>query len=270
MKKGRFYFIVILIVVLSVNTQADKEPLESEYESLLIGQARPELTGIEQLYIDLHLDNSISHVDMKTLEDIHKQIESRLVNANINVISRPFLDSRPILSLADSNLHLSKLRIDIESLELEEPKQCVFRIQTSLATKVYLTKPSKLLIEADFWKSESVMQAVLFEDMPLRVTDVVLVQVDTFIQAYKSANPPGEELSVADSDIVIRVPEEQAESNLNIKTAEHNYVASRSSEVFHKYDCRWAQNISQENLVIYSNREEAINAGKRPCKTCNP
>jgi hypothetical protein len=114
------------------------------------------------------------------------------------------------------------------------------------------------------------MQAVSFEEMPLQVTDVVLRQVDTFIQAYKSANHPGDELSGADSDIFIKVPEEQAKSSLNIETAEYNYVASKSSEVFHKSDCRWAQNISQENLVGYRTREAAIKAGKRPCKSCNP
>ncbi len=48
------------------------------------------------------------------------------------------------------------------------------------------------------------------------------------------------------------------------------FIASKGSDVFHKADCRWAQNISTDNLILYRNREEAVMAGKRPCKWCNP
>jgi len=52
--------------------------------------------------------------------------------------------------------------------------------------------------------------------------------------------------------------------------AEYEYVASKNSNVFHKPDCRWAKKISSENLVGYNSREEAIKAGKRPCRWCKP
>lgn len=48
------------------------------------------------------------------------------------------------------------------------------------------------------------------------------------------------------------------------------YVASKIREPFHKADCEWASRISPENLVTYSSREEAIQAGHRPCKVCRP
>lgn len=48
------------------------------------------------------------------------------------------------------------------------------------------------------------------------------------------------------------------------------FSASKTSSVFHKSDCRLAQNISTDNLVSYRNRDEAVRAGKRPCKRCNP
>ena len=49
-----------------------------------------------------------------------------------------------------------------------------------------------------------------------------------------------------------------------------SYVASRNSEVFHKPGCKGAAKISEKNLVRYSTRDEAIQAGKKPCHECNP
>ena len=48
------------------------------------------------------------------------------------------------------------------------------------------------------------------------------------------------------------------------------YVASARSQVFHRPDCKSAAKISEKNLVHYASREEAIQAGKKPCHECNP
>jgi methylphosphotriester-DNA--protein-cysteine methyltransferase len=48
------------------------------------------------------------------------------------------------------------------------------------------------------------------------------------------------------------------------------YVASRNSAVFHRADCKSAAKISEKNLVRYNMREEAIQAGKKPCAGCRP
>lgn len=48
------------------------------------------------------------------------------------------------------------------------------------------------------------------------------------------------------------------------------YLASANSQVFHKADCRSAANIAAKNLVRYNTRDEAVQAGKRPCAECKP
>ena len=48
------------------------------------------------------------------------------------------------------------------------------------------------------------------------------------------------------------------------------YVASRNSQVFHKAGCKSAAKISEKNLVRYNSRDEAMQAGKKPCHECNP
>ncbi len=48
------------------------------------------------------------------------------------------------------------------------------------------------------------------------------------------------------------------------------YVASRNKEIFHYPRCEWALKILPENVQQFTNREEAIAAGKTPCKVCRP
>jgi len=104
--------------------------------------------------------------------------------------------------------------------------------------------------------------------MPAKVTGVVLEQVDTFIHAYVAANPPGTRPS-APNDITVK-PAKLIKPDAKPAVAEHKYIASKNSRVFHKSDCRWVKRISAKNIVSYSSRDKATEAGKRPCKTCNP
>ncbi|GLI14227.1 MAG: SUMF1/EgtB/PvdO family nonheme iron enzyme [Methanosarcina thermophila] len=48
------------------------------------------------------------------------------------------------------------------------------------------------------------------------------------------------------------------------------YIGNSDSKIFHYADCSSAERISPENRVIFNSREEAIAAGYRPCKRCNP
>jgi phosphatidylserine/phosphatidylglycerophosphate/cardiolipin synthase-like enzyme len=52
--------------------------------------------------------------------------------------------------------------------------------------------------------------------------------------------------------------------------ATDSYVASKNSQVFHKADCKSATKISEKNLIHYATRDEAIQAGKKPCAECQP
>ncbi|ACX52448.1 nuclease (SNase domain protein) [Ammonifex degensii KC4] len=51
---------------------------------------------------------------------------------------------------------------------------------------------------------------------------------------------------------------------------ETKYIGNARSKVFHRPDCEWAQKISPRNRVEFRNKEEALEAGYRPCKVCNP
>jgi carbon storage regulator len=51
----------------------------------------------------------------------------------------------------------------------------------------------------------------------------------------------------------------------------NRYIASKDLQFFHKMDCKSAAKISEKkNLIHYATRDEAIQAGKRPCAECQP
>lgn len=49
-----------------------------------------------------------------------------------------------------------------------------------------------------------------------------------------------------------------------------SFVASANSNKFHYSGCTWAQKIRSYNLIHFSSRSQAINAGYSPCYYCSP
>ena len=46
------------------------------------------------------------------------------------------------------------------------------------------------------------------------------------------------------------------------------YVASWNRKHFHRQNCVWMENLSQEKMREFVSHEEAVEAGYKPCKTC--
>ncbi|MDN5363982.1 MAG: micrococcal nuclease [Eubacteriales bacterium] len=51
---------------------------------------------------------------------------------------------------------------------------------------------------------------------------------------------------------------------------ETKYIGNIRSRIFHRPDCQWAQKIALRNRVEFKSREEALEAGYRPCNVCSP
>lgn len=49
-----------------------------------------------------------------------------------------------------------------------------------------------------------------------------------------------------------------------------SYVANRRSGIFHYSGCRYVYRMSERNKEYYSDREDCIDDGYRPCKVCRP
>ena len=150
--------------------------------------------------------------------------------------------------------------------------QYIFRIQTSLARAVCLTEKQSLLFKADVWRVAPSMQAVSAESMSAAVTDVVLEQLEAFIHAYLVANQWTDQPSEGERKDAVSPTTRKERTAPAVKSpaAQFSYVASKNSKVFHNPECQWAKKIRPENVIGYTSRDQAIRAGRRPCKTCNP
>jgi hypothetical protein len=85
MKKGRFYFIIILIVVVSVNVQAEKGLLESELEPLLIGRPYHALSGVKEFHVLIEALHSLPDEEDLDWKKLNVQVKEVLEKENIKV-----------------------------------------------------------------------------------------------------------------------------------------------------------------------------------------
>jgi hypothetical protein len=262
--KIKTYYLILTIAagVFCAVIPCRAEPAMSQEKPLSINPLHPAFAGIDQLYLVVLQYSGWPDKDDASLKELEANIKEKLRRAGIK------LD----IPTAANILTIPELRIYINSLKLEDSQQCVFQIRTALARAVCLKDEQNPVFKADIWQSIPSIQAAPAEKMSAELSDAVLEQVEGFINIYKATNPTGTKPSDTDTNetALLTNPAEQIGKEVNSTALEYSYVASKSSNIFHKPDCRWAQNISKENLITYKSREEAMKAGKRSCKTCNP
>jgi len=161
-----------------------------------------------------------------------------------------------------------RLVVRIESAPVPEGDRYACRVQISLTRLVTLPNRPDLPIPAEVWQSRPAMEVVARPDVAEAISTAVLTQAEAFVAAWKTAGTAAPRPSDG------AVPLAAGRGLPSPKNAEtisgYAFVSSASSQVFHRPDCRWARNIASGNLVGYKSRPEAVQAGKRPCKTCKP
>jgi hypothetical protein len=111
------------------------------------------------------------------------------------------------------------------------------------------------------------MEFVSKENLTQSLTDAAGRQVDSFINEWSLAKPSHGD---PNSAVAVKASYDKKSKTSDKQNSEYKFVASKNGKVFHKADCSSAARISAVNLVSYTSREEAVSAGKRPCKQCNP
>jgi Metal binding domain of Ada len=157
-----------------------------------------------------------------------------------------------------------RLHIHIETVSVEGCGRTVYRVQTALSRIVTFTDHRELKVQADVWRVKPVMEAVADPNLAEAVTDAVLTQAEVFASACQGAKR-----LLRTSPAQPATPP-SGEATADSQDAQQMFVASKGSSVFHRADCRWAQNIAEHNRVTYPTRAAALADGKRPCKSCKP
>lgn len=275
MKTQKYYFLLTAAIAILCAGAGGKAQLPPhEQQPILLGRANPALAGIDKLYVVIEPADARPSKDGLVWKELEAKVKTKIQEAGIRIAAGVDLGK-------GHRAHdIPELRIQMEMLKLAHLKLYAFRVQTSLATKAYL-KAQDLSFKADVWKSSASMQAVSITDMPDTVTNTILAQVQTFIHGWLAANTQGSQPAKGnDTDGSVITPRKLARTLVKSAEArspvdkpaiaEHKYVASRNSNVFHKSTCSAAKRIKPKNLVSYGSRTEVIRVGKRPCKLCMP
>lgn len=52
------------------------------------------------------------------------------------------------------------------------------------------------------------------------------------------------------------------------KSISNKIISTRTSQLFHKHNCNYSQNIKEGNIIFFRSRKDAVEAGKIPCSHC--
>ena len=239
------------------------------------------LIGVERIYVKV-VQDSITEIKLDQLES---RVSAKLAENGLKVVSADISDvndeqkqkmaevlERRGVSAKNLRVYSAKvpeLIVRVSVLRGEGAGPCVYHIQTSFAREVYL-RSQRSSQKAEIWRIDVPIVIADANGCEAAIETGALGQVDAFVAEWKRANV---QKGPADREGPATDQTPAATEKLNDETGqkvEYEYVASKNSKVFHKSDCRAAARISSENLVGFSNRDEAINSGRRPCKMCNP
>ena len=259
--KTKMNFFLPAVVVLIFCTSVHAQLPHSDGRDLF-DLTDKSLTGIKQVYVSVIRLGNEPNQDGLVWNKLRTEIIDKLAYAGIK--TTPDITAVP--------LGIAELRVKVEMLKLAASQQYVFRIQTSLARAVTLPRKRRPSFKVDVWSTEPQMQAITIKDMAGTVTKVVSEQVEIFSNAYLAANPRRVRPAKAVQREQLSKPARRkaAEKTNQRSTVKYQYVASKNSKVFHKPACIAASTIKPSNFGGYNSRDEAVKAGKRPCKRCKP
>ena len=216
------------------------------------------LRGVKEMNVDVVCSQDVKETDLKQ-QDIRENIVKQLEQAGIKVLPEQLWGTAP---------GRCRLKVLIKIYKPSDLKIFIYSLKVYFVQTVSLERIPEAKIDAVTWEL-----TWLAHGSKNKLTEAVpgnlKIMTDNFIRDYNLANTKNDELSGnSEKNIVsVTVPEGQARSSV---AASYKYVSSKNSQIFHSPNCRSVKRIKAENLVGYNSRNEAIQAGKRPCKVCKP
>lgn len=277
MKRAERIFVVTLFFMSFVARAWPADPQSQPSSHSPVDLA---LSGIDRLYVVV----DIRQTTTPQLDpcDIEQSITNHLVEADIKVLKSDLdpqqsqmmevikkrIDPNNVRNLTLRRGEVPELVVEITLIRPGQSDQTVFCLQTSLARVVVLQGRDNITLKAPVWKTQPAIGLTSGETLHSVVAAAVAEQVQAFLKAHKDADESAEHFLSPSAHM--SPAKTAADPTPTITTAEHQYVASKNSQVFHLPGCRSVKRISPENLTGYKTRDEAVNAGKRPCRLCAP
>ncbi|MBN2181794.1 MAG: hypothetical protein JW715_07750 [Sedimentisphaerales bacterium] len=229
-------------------------------QAALAFQTEPQYENIDVISLTIKYPSEVSVLKESYWEDLKTLQEQKLKEADLNVSS-------------DKNITHSKtgveIVVDVELLKVPDANLFAVRIETVMARQMLLATGSDQILIMSIPLVTQGIKFVSEHELSDSIENSVSGHIDQFLRNYQATKSLREKKDAQTGHAAAEV-NQPAQAVQQTQVTRDVYVASKNSEVFHKPGCRWAQNISGENRLTYNSRDEAINAGKRPCKSCNP
>ncbi|MFC1738830.1 Ada metal-binding domain-containing protein [Planctomycetota bacterium] len=238
-------FAVCLLSTLGVNSLAEKR------------QERNALRVVSGVTVGISCTEDAEKAGLEA-KIVQRDAALQLLKAGIKVVDKQSGYMPPTIP---------DLQIRIKAYEISEKQIIVDNIDIFLKQQTALVSNADQKITAiTWWRSR------LSHSRPQQFVEHIWEQVkfliSEFIKDYQAANQS--EAEPADTDKAATPSPKQASLTEKTQPVKFKFVASKNSKVFHKPDCSSAKRIKPENLETYNSRDEAVKAGKRPCKQCKP
>lgn len=216
------------------------------------------LRGVKEMNVDVVCSQEIKETNLNQ-QEIRKSIVEQLSQTGVKILPEQLWAAAP---------GRCRLKVLIKVYKPADLEMFIYNLKVYFVQTVTLQRIPEIKVDAVTWEL-----SWLAHSTKSKLTEVIPANLkiiaDNFIRDYQLANPKGVDLPVSSDNNAVskKTPKEQIRSDA---LAAYRYVSSKNSQVFHLPQCRSVKRINPENLVGYSSREEAIQAGKRPCKVCKP
>jgi len=215
------------------------------------------LRDVKEMNVDVICSQEVKETNLNQ-QDIRRRIVKQLKQTDIKILPEQLWAAAP---------GRCRLKILIKVYKPTSLETFVYNLKVYFVQTVTLQRIPEIKVDAVTWEL-----SWLAHGSKDRLTEVIpanlKIMTDNFIRDYQLANPKSAELPVnSDSTVSVEPPRGQIRSDIAVA---YRYVSSKNSQVFHSPQCRSVKRIKPENLVGYVSRDEAVQAGKRPCKVCRP
>ena len=244
------------------------------------GIGNPLLADVNKVAVRVTL-NPAAETDGAIARELEQKVKTILRASDINVATE--VDAGLAegvkqafgydVNIAVTPIDIAELRFNIDVLKLADTNQYIFHSQAVLAKKASFGKVAIVSARVDVWKSDSIMKAVSAGDLRESLDEAIGKQAGEFINTRSAARSVFKNILEAQPMKTSKTGKGRVKKDVKSEKQSEEaagFVSSKNSKIFHKQGCSFAQNIEPKNLVNYESKEEAIEAGKRPCKKCNP
>ncbi len=243
-------------------------------QAQVAGLPNPALVGIEAIRVVVIYQNALVGRAEWIYRDLGAMAEQRLAASDPRIA---FLIER---GFAARYQNIPTITINVDKIILNPARPPALYVRTSFSADVTLERNLATFLRIELWTAAETIQAQSLQAEFTSVTSLVNKHIEQFASDFKQANsyvtpmtdvndfnniqPPAKQQTPAE------IPKEIPKTPVEKERVEQFYIASKNSSVFHRPDCTWVDRILPKNRIEYKTREQAIQAGKKPCKKCQP